>query len=101
MPRCFWMRSRPSTHTVRLSIEFLAVILLAEEILFPLVQLCTPDAIGMMCFVIHDQDVALATDFVAEDTFNQFGVAFDIANRLHGDRLEVALSVLLLVEDGD
>ena len=85
----------------RFATEFFVVVILAEMVLHVFIRFSSPDAIGMMCLVVHDQDVAFTSDLAPENAFHQLGVTFDVANRLHQYRHEVSLPVTLLFDDGD
>ena len=46
----------------RLTTEFLVVVVFAEIVLLVFILFRSPDAISMMCLVVHNQDVAFASN---------------------------------------
>jgi hypothetical protein len=56
--------------------------------------------VGVVCFVVDDEDVLLAADLAAKDAVDQRRVALDVAHRLDFDLFEIALAVAILVENG-
>ena len=54
------------------------------------------DAIGVVRFVIENQDVLLATDLPAENAIDQCRVTLDIAHGLYIDLAQIALGIPLL-----
>src|SRR5207249_2751611 len=85
----------------RLADELVPVLRFSEHVFQLVLQGLAADAIGVMRFVVEDEDVLLAADFTPEDPVDEGGITLDVTQGLDLDLAQVALPVAVLFEHGE